>query len=104
MSHLRYVKAACQKALPLLRVLAYTSWGADTGTTLLLHRMLILSKLEYGCEVYSHTTEARLPVLASVHLDGVCLAIRAFRSSPILNLLVDPCVLHVKFRRQTSLM
>jgi len=62
--HFRYVKAACQKALSL-RVLAHTSWGADRDTLLLLYRTFILSKLEYGCEVYSFATEARLRVLDS---------------------------------------
>lgn len=31
--HFRYVKAACQKALSLLCVLAHTYWGADRDTT-----------------------------------------------------------------------
>ena len=65
-SHLRSVKAACQKALSPFRVLAHTSWGADKDT-FLLHRTLILPKLEYGCEIYSSASEARLRVLDSVH-------------------------------------
>ena len=49
-AHLRSVKMACQNALSLLRILAHTSWSADRDT-LLLHRTLILPKLEYGCEI-----------------------------------------------------
>ena len=30
--HLRSIKAACQKALSLLRLLAHTSWGVDRDT------------------------------------------------------------------------
>ena len=88
MAHLRSVKTACQKALSLLRVLAHTSWGADRDT-LLLHRTLVLCKLEYGCENYSSATEARLRILDSVHYAGVRPATGAFRSSPIPSLLVD---------------
>lgn len=102
--HLRSVKAACQKALSLLRVLAHTFWGADRETLLLLHRTLVLSKLEYGCEVYSSATEARLRVLDSVHHTGVRLATGAFRSSPIPSLLVDAGVIPLDLRRQSSLL
>ena len=58
------------KALSLLRVLSHTSWGADRDTLLHLHHALILPKLEYGSEVYSSASEARLRVLDSVHHGG----------------------------------
>ena len=102
--HLRSVKVACHKALSLLRILAHTSWGADRDTLLLLHKMLILPKLEYGSEVYSSATEARLRVLDSVHHAGVRLATGAFRSSPIPSLLVDAGVLPLDLRRQSVMM
>jgi len=102
--HFRYVKAACQKALTLLRVLSHTSWGADRDTLLRLHRTLILSKLEYGCEVYSSATEPRLRMLDSVHHAGVRLATGAFRTSPIPSLLVDAGALPLDLRRQSILL
>lgn len=100
--HFRYIKASCQKALSLLRVLSHTSWGADRDTLLLLHRTLILPKLEYGCEIYSSATEARLRVLDSVHHAGVRLATGAFRTSPIPSLLVDAGFWPLDLRRQSS--
>ena len=102
--HFRSVKAACVKALSLLRVLSHTSWGADRDTLLLLHRSLILPKLEYGCEVYSSATDARLRMLDSVHHAGVRLATGAFRSSPIPSLLVDAGFWPLDLRRQSSLL
>ena len=102
--HLRSVKAACQKALSLLRILAHTSWGADRDTLLLLHKMLILPKLEYGSEIYSSATEARLRVLDAVHHSGIRLATGAFRTSPIPSLLVDANYLPLPLRRQDSLL
>lgn len=102
--HLRHIKITCMKALSLLRVLAHTSWGADRQTLLLLHRSLVLSKLEYGCELYSSATEARLRVLNSVHHAGVRLATGGFRSSPIPSLLVDAGVLPLDLRRQSLLL
>ncbi|KAK4316545.1 hypothetical protein Pmani_012320 [Petrolisthes manimaculis] len=50
---------------------------------------LFMSKLEYGCEVYSSATYARLRILDPVHQAGVYLATGAFSSSPIPSLLVD---------------
>ena len=79
-AHLCSVKTACQKALSLLRILA-SSWGADKDT-LLLQRTLVLSKLEYGCEIYFSATEARLCIRDSVHHAGVHLATGA---SPIFS-------------------
>ena len=102
--HLRSVKASCQKALSLLRVLSHTSWGADRDTLLLLHRTLILPKLEYGSEIYSSATEARLRVLDSVHHEGLRLATGAFRSSPIPSLLVDSGFQPLDLRRHSSLL
>ncbi|WP_435336452.1 hypothetical protein, partial [Klebsiella pneumoniae] len=58
--HLRYIKVACIKAMRLLRVLSHTSWGADRKTLLFLYKSLILSKLDYGSEIYSSATDARL--------------------------------------------
>ena len=71
---------------------------------LLLHRTLILPKLEYGCEVYSSATEAHLRVLDSVYHAGIRLATGAFRSSPIPSLLVDAGLLPLDVRRQSSLL
>ena len=46
-SHIKYVKAKCLKALNLLKVLSHTSWGADRTALLHLYRSLIRSKLDY---------------------------------------------------------
>ena len=45
-SHLRYLKQKCLKALNLLRVVSSTKWGTDEKTLLHLYRVLIRSKLD----------------------------------------------------------
>ncbi|KAK3893021.1 hypothetical protein Pcinc_003200 [Petrolisthes cinctipes] len=100
--HLRTLKVSCLKALNLLRVLIHTSWGADRATLLRLYHVLIRSKLDYGCEVYSSATDARLRVLDPVHHAGVRLATEAFRSSPIPSLLVDANEPPLDLRRHTT--
>ena len=89
----------CQKALSLLRALAHTSWGA-----VVLHRTLVLPKLEYGCEIYSSATEARLRIIDAMQHAGVRLATFAFRSSLIPSLLVDAGFLPLNLRRYSSLL
>ena len=101
--HLKALKTKCLKTLQILRVLSHTSWGADRTTMLRLHHSLVLSKLFYGCEVYSSATTARLRILDSIHHSGVRLATGAFRSSPISSLLVDAGELPLDLYRQQSL-
>ena len=63
LSHIRYLKEKCVKALNLLRVVAHTSWGADQQTLLHLYRSLIHSKLDYGSVVYGSMQESYLRIL-----------------------------------------
>ena len=88
----------------MIRVLAHTTWGADSRTLLVLHRALILSKLEYGCEVYSSATPSRLKGLDTVHHSGLRLALGAFRTSPIPSLLVEAGELGLDLRRQSCVL
>ncbi len=51
-SHLKYLKERCMKAMNLMMVVAHKGWGADCATLLKLYRSHIRSKLDYGCIVY----------------------------------------------------
>ena len=42
--HIKKLKAKCQKALNLLRVVAHTDWGADRKVLLHLFRTIVRSK------------------------------------------------------------
>ena len=101
--HLKALKTKCLDALQILRVLSHTSWGADRTIMLRLHHSLILSKLFYGCEIYSSATTSRLKILDPIHHSGVRLATGAFRSSPVSSLLVDAGELPLGLYRQLSL-
>ena len=87
--HLKSIKTKCLEALKILRVLSHTSWGSDREIILRLHKVFILSKLLYGCEVYSSATANHLKILDAIHHEGIRLATGAFKSSPIQSLLVD---------------
>ncbi len=69
--HLRYLKAKCQKALNLMRVVANHDWGADRKV---LHRLYIAhvrSKLDYGCTVYGSASKSDLRMLDPIHHQGL---------------------------------
>ena len=102
-AHIKYIKTKCLEALNILRVLSHTSWGADRQTLLRLHKAFIISKLSYGCEIYSSATQSRLKSLDSVHHAGIRLATGAFKSSPVPSLLVDAGELPLDLYRQSSL-
>ena len=103
-AHIKYVKTKCLEALNILRVLSHTSWGADRQTLLRLHKAFIISKLSYGCEIYSSATQSHLKSLDSVHHAGIRLATGGFKSSPIPSLLVDAGELPLDLYRQSSLL
>ena len=87
--HINYLKAKCQKALQLLRVVAHTDWGADKLTLLKLYRSLVRSILDYGCFIYGSARKSYLRCLDSIHHLGLRLALGALRTSPVESLYVE---------------
>ena len=88
-SHIKKLKAKCQTALNLLRVVAHTDWGADRKVLLHLYRTIVRSKLDYGSIMYGSARESYLKTLDTIHHQGIRLALGAFRTSPADSLLVE---------------
>ena len=101
--HFKFIRNKCFKSLQLLKILSHTSWGADRKTLLRLHHSLILSKLFYGCEVFTSASPSKLKMLDAVHHAGVRIATGAFKSSPISSLLADAGELPLDLLLQSSL-
>ena len=95
-----FVKAKCQKALQLLRVVAHTDWGADKSTLLKLYRSLVRSKLDYGCFIYGSARKSYLRCLDSIHHLGLRLALGALRTSPVESLYVEANEAPLSLRRE----
>ena len=87
--HIKQLKAKCQKALNLLRVVAHTDWGADRKVLLNLYRTIIRSKLDYGSIIYGSTRKSYLELLDPIQHQGLRLALGAFRTSPSESLLAE---------------
>ena len=69
--HIKYLRAKCNKAIQLLRVIAHTDWGADRQTLLKLYRSLVRSKLDYGCFIYGSARKSYLRELETIHNQGL---------------------------------
>ncbi|GFN88474.1 RNA-directed DNA polymerase from mobile element jockey [Plakobranchus ocellatus] len=85
-SHVKYLKKKCLKALNLLRVMGHTDWGADRATLLKLYRTLVRSKLDYGSVIYGSEKKRVLRALDPIHHQGLCIALGAFRTTPMKSL------------------
>ena len=88
-SHIKYVRKSCQKALDVLRVVGHTDWGADRTVLLRLYRSLVRSKLDYGCIVWGSARKSYIQILDPVHHAGLRICIGAFRTSPVDSLYVE---------------
>ena len=86
----------------LLRVVAYTDWGADRKILLNLYRTIIRSKLDYGCIVYGSSRLLYLKTFNTIHHQGIRLALGAFRTSPAESLLVEANEPSLKDRREKT--
>ena len=87
--HVSALRVSALQRLRLLQTLSHVSWGADRHTLLHLHMALVLSKLDYGCQIYSSASATTLRKLDPVHHLGLRLALGAFRSSPVESLYVE---------------
>ena len=76
--HIEYLKAKCQKALNLLRVVANMEWGGDREVLLRLYRSLVRSKLDYGSIVYGAARKSYLAKLDPIANQGLRLSLGAF--------------------------
>ena len=84
--HFQYLKEECSKTLKLLRVIAHKDWGADQHTLLKLYRILIRSKIDYGCFIHGAARKSYLKSLQTVLHEGLRLVLGAFRTSPVESL------------------
>ena len=84
--HIQYLKKKCSKTLKFLRLITRKNWGADQHTLLKLYRILIRSKIDYGCFIYGAARKSYLKSLQTVHHEGLSLVLGAFRTSPVESL------------------
>ena len=102
--HISQLKAKATRALNVMRTLSGPSWGADQEVLMRTYRMVIRSKIDYGCVVYGSAYETLLKSLDTVANEAMRIATGAFKSTPIESLQVlvqEPALL---YRREELLL
>ena len=83
---MQYLKEKCRKTSKLLCVIAHKDWGADQHTLLKLYRILIHSKIDYGCFIYGAARKFYLKSLQTVYHEGLRLILVVCRTFPVESL------------------
>ena len=97
--HIQDINTACTQKLNLLKVLSHISWGSDRKTLLRLHNKLVLSKLDYGCQIYGSASKSYLDKLDAVHHAGLRISIGAFKSTPVMSRYSESGFFSLEYRR-----
>ena len=88
-NHIQYLKNSCRRALDILRIVGHTDCGADRIVLLRLYRLLVRSRLDYGCTVYGSARRSILKQLDPIHHQGLRIKLGAFRTSPAQSLYIE---------------
>jgi hypothetical protein len=81
--HIKYIKKETTLRSYLLKVLPHTTWESRTQTLIQIYKSLIISKLEYGAEIYSSAKNPILKIIDPIHNLNLRLSIGGFKSSPV---------------------
>ena len=90
----------CINALNAFKILCNPEWGGNTDTLITLYKSLVLSKLDYACQVYGSAKPSYLKMLNPIQNQGLRLALGAFRTSPESSLQAEASVMPLELRRQ----
>jgi ribonuclease HI len=98
--HIENLKAKCSKRLNILKHLAGTQWGADQSTLIRVHKMLVLSAMEFGSAAYGSARNTQLKKLDPTHNNGLRIALGAFCINRTQNLLIEAGEATLQQRRE----
>jgi len=102
--HINECKKKGSKAINIIKALSHTKWGSNQKILLNLHKSLVLSKIEYGSEVYGLAAKTHLQKLDPIHYAGIRSAIGAFCTSPRESLLAESEMPDLEFRRNSKIL
>ncbi|KAJ4430889.1 hypothetical protein ANN_19480 [Periplaneta americana] len=98
--HLAALKEDCMRRISFLKTLAARNWGADYKVLICSYRILIRSKLDYGCIVYNSAKPSSLQKLNVIQNSALRIALGTFRTSPIASLQIEADELPLDIRRK----
>ncbi|XP_055924649.1 uncharacterized protein LOC129956736 [Argiope bruennichi] len=105
LSHVLHLRKRCEKSLNILKVLSTTRWGADRTSLLRIYQSVILSRIDYGCEIYGTARSGVLRNLDTVHNSALRICSGAFRTSPVhsLNVICHQLPLYLRRKKLSEL-
>ena len=96
--HIEDLKARCNNAINLLKVVSHKKWGADRGTKLKLWRALTRTKLEHGSILFNSVAKTHLHKLEAVQTVALRICLGAFCTTPATSLQVEANELPIRIR------
>jgi hypothetical protein len=87
-SHVSYIVSRCARRIALMKMVAGTSWGADSKSLLLIYKSLIRSVLLYGSAAYGGLSANNIKKLESIQYNAFKIISRAMKGTPALDLTV----------------
>ena len=96
---MKYVKAKAVKRISILKCLAGKGCGADRSVLLRIYKSMIRPILEYGCQIFDGPGNKAVESIETVQNDCIRIATGAYRTSPVLPLLVEADVPPLRVRR-----
>lgn len=101
-THIKLLKAQCQRRMNIIKSLASKNWGADRHTLLNTYRAIVRAKLDYGAIIYGSAAENLTHSLDPIQTTALRLAIGAFRTSPNKSVMVEAGEPPLLLRRKTQ--
>ena len=94
----------CISGIDLLKIISGLEWSADRDLIFLIYQALILSKIDYGSQFYSSTSENLLKRLEDLQNECLWICLSAFRSCPIESLQIEVNAPPLRYRRDIILL
>ena len=86
------LRRKCLKALGALKVMSKYNRRTDRDVYIRIYKAMVLSKLDYGCQVYGTASDAALKRLDPIHHAALRISTGAFRTSNVQSLYVEAFV------------
>jgi hypothetical protein len=97
-------KQKANGAINVIKTLAHTKWGSNQNTLIRLHKTLVISKLEYGSELYGSAAKTYPQKLDSIHNTGMRLSLGPFCTNPIESFLMESELPDLEMRKNSRVL
>lgn len=97
--HIEFLASSLSNRLNIVKYLSNFKLNCNTDTLISVTRALIISKINYGLQIYGYASRTNLLKIKSIMNTALRFATGAFRTTPIQNLLFESNVLPITTQR-----